>query len=103
MQLQAFQAHAGNQADVAEDDVDELGQLAARDLHRVADRRLPALVCWLKALDPSQDVVMDVARRDQLGRELDRLLDGDLPRPLPGFRSLAGDPVDGGEAFAGQL
>ena len=74
-----FDPDAGLDTAVPEYDIQELGQLACRDLDGIADDSPEALaVPSLEALDPSEHVVPDYAFRHLVSRELDSLLDADV-------------------------
>lgn len=98
-----FDADAGLDARVAEDDVQELRQLASRDLGGVADDRAEArFIVKLAGLDPAEDMIPDRPLPHALSRELHGLLDADVLRFGARVLLAAVDAVCDGEAVAGE-
>ena len=103
-QFDAHQPDAGLEADVAEQAVEELGQVAGGHLGRIANDGLPAVFTDpIQRDDLPDDLVADGRALDQVLWELHRLLDTDIAGARLGLGRGGGlgDVVDGGDMLAG--
>ena len=96
-QEQPLQPDPGLDAGVAEEDVQELGQLAGGGPDGVADHCPVPARLLPEGLDPADHLVADEACGDHVQGQLDGLLQTDVPGPRPGLPRASGDAVDGGE------
>lgn len=87
---------------VAEDDVEELQEVAADIVFGIGDRREKARSTvrgLLQRFQPAEDLVLHIALRHHVARDLDRLLQRDVERPGFGLRRIGrADEVADGEA-----